>query len=157
SEGAIDVFVDPFVQARQLVVIGATPVADAVARLARSMELNVVRVVDARERTDLGDVAAQPGGTVADLDDLADIARRRPADSAAVIASQGHYDEQALEAVLAAGVSYVGLVASRKRGAGVRSLLEANGVPGLAAVRSPAGLDLGARTAPEVALSILAE
>ena len=52
---------------------------------------------------------------------------------------------------------YVGLVASRKRGATVRSLLEESGVPGVAAMRSPAGLDLGARTAPEVALSILAE
>jgi xanthine dehydrogenase accessory factor len=39
----------------------------------------------------------------------------------------------------------------------VRSLLEESGVPGVAALRSPAGLDLGGRTAPEVALSILAE
>ena len=52
---------------------------------------------------------------------------------------------------------YVGLVASRKRGATVRSLLEDNGVPGVAAVRNPAGLDLGGRTAAEIALSILAE
>ena len=52
---------------------------------------------------------------------------------------------------------YVGLVASRKRGATVRALLEERGVPGVAAIRNPAGLDLGARTAPEVALSILAE
>jgi xanthine dehydrogenase accessory factor len=51
----------------------------------------------------------------------------------------------------------VGLVASRKRGAAVLALLEAGGVPGVAAVRNPAGLDLGARTPPEVALSILAE
>ena len=56
-----------------------------------------------------------------------------------------------------ASVPYVGLVASHKRGATVRSLLEENGVPGVAALRSPAGLDLGARTAPEVAVSILAE
>ena len=52
---------------------------------------------------------------------------------------------------------YVGLVASRKRGATVRALLEERGVPGVAAIRNPAGLDLGARTPPEVALSILAE
>ena len=52
---------------------------------------------------------------------------------------------------------YVGLVASRTRGAAVRALLEERGVPGVAAIRNPAGLDLGARTPPEVALSILAE
>ena len=73
------------------------------------------------------------------------------------MASQGHYDEEALEASLKSRVPYVGLVASRKRGATVRALLEERGVPRLAAMRNPAGLDLGARTPPEVALSILAE
>jgi xanthine dehydrogenase accessory factor len=51
----------------------------------------------------------------------------------------------------------VGLVASRKRGATVRAFLEERGVPGLDRLHIPAGLDLGARTPPEVALSILAE
>ena len=78
-------------------------------------------------------------------------------DAAAVVVSQGHYDEEALEAILKSDVPYVGLVASRKRGASVRAMLEARGVPRLSALRNPAGLDLGARTAPEVALSILAE
>jgi xanthine dehydrogenase accessory factor len=157
SEGAIDVFVDPFVQARPLIVVGATPVADALARLGRSMDYDVVRIVDAREESDVQRGSAALGIKVAPLDDLANIARARSAEAAAVVASQGHYDEEALEAVLKAGVSYVGLVASRKRGASVRSLLESSGVPGVAGVRSPAGLDLGARTAAETALSILAE
>jgi xanthine dehydrogenase accessory factor len=78
-------------------------------------------------------------------------------DLAAVVATQGHYDEEALEAVLKHDVPYVGLVASRKRAAAVRSVLEGNGVPGIARIRNPAGLDLGARTPSEVALSILAE
>ena len=47
SEGAIDVYVEPFVQARRLVVVGATPVAESLTRLARSMDYDVVRVVDA--------------------------------------------------------------------------------------------------------------
>ena len=76
---------------------------------------------------------------------------------AAVVASQGHYDEEALEIVLKCRVPYVGLLASPKRGASVRALLEGRGVPGVATIRSPAGLDLGARTPPEVALSILGE
>ena len=78
-------------------------------------------------------------------------------DLAAVVASQGHYDEEALEPILRCGVPYVGLVASRKRGGGRPRLLEERGVPGVATIRNPAGLDLGARTPPEVALSILAE
>ena len=78
-------------------------------------------------------------------------------DLAAVVASQGHYDEETLESILRFGVPYVGLVASRTRGAAVRAMLEERGVPGVATIRNPAGLDLGARTPHEVALSILAE
>ena len=54
SEGAVDVYVEPFVPARRLVVVGATPVADALARTARSLDYDVVRVVDTRERRDAG-------------------------------------------------------------------------------------------------------
>ena len=53
------------------------------------------------------------------------------ADLAAVVASQGHYDEEALETILQCGVPYVGLVASRTRGAAVRAMLEGRAVPGL--------------------------
>ena len=157
SEGAIDVYVDLFVQARPLIIVGATPVADALARLARSMDYDVVRVVDAREQSDIEPGCAALEIKIVPLEELASVARERTAEAAAVVASQGHYDEQALEVILKAGVPYVGLVASRKRGATVRRLLETSGVPGVASVRSPAGLDLGARTAAEVALSILAE
>jgi len=157
SEGALDVFIDPIVQPRQLIVVGATPVAEALARLARSMDYDVARIVDARERNDIEAGSATLGIDVRSLDELATVVGERSTQSAAVVASQGHYDEQALEAILKAGVPYVGLVASRKRGATVMKLLEADGVPGVDRIRSPAGLDLGARTAPEVALSILAE
>ena len=157
SEGAVDVYVEPFVQARILVVVGATPVADALARLARSVEYQVVRVVEARERLDLEAEAAALGVTVTTIDRLEAILGGGAADTAVVVASQGHYDEEAVEASLKSSAPYVGLVASRKRGATLRALLEARGVPRLAAMRNPAGLDLGARTAQEVALSILAE
>jgi xanthine dehydrogenase accessory factor len=157
SEGSVDVYVEPFVQARSLIVVGATPVADALARLARGMDYDVVRVVDPGERRDVEPGSALLGIKVVSLDDLANVVRDGTRDRSAVVASQGHYDEQALEVLLRASVPYVGLVASRKRGAIVRSLLDESGVPGVAALRSPAGLDLGGRTAPEVALSILAE
>jgi xanthine dehydrogenase accessory factor len=160
SEGAIDVYVEPFVQARRLVVVGATPIAEWVVRLARSMNYDVVRVVDGREQRDMAQEAAALGVTVVTLDALEGMLREAgPAvsDLAAVVASQGHYDEETLESILRCGVPYVGLVASRTRGAAVSAMLEERGVPGVATIRSPAGLDLGARTPHEVALSILAE
>ncbi len=160
SEGAIDVYVEPFVQARRLIVVGATPVADALARLARDMAYDVVRFVDARELHDVEPAAAAAGVAVAPLDALEATlaaAASRGIAQAAVVASQGHYDEAALEPILKHGVSYVGLVASKRRGAAVREVLERGGGRGLESIRVPAGLDLGARTAPEVALSILAE
>ena len=158
SEGAIDVYVEPFVQARRLVVVGATPVAESLARLARSMDYDVVRVVDGREQRDIEQEVATLGVSVVTLDALQAILGTSGAgDLSAVVASQGHYDEEALEPILRCGVPYVGLVASRTRAAAVRALLDERGVSGTATIRNPAGLDLGARTPPEVALSILAE
>ncbi|HVH29924.1 MAG TPA: XdhC family protein [Vicinamibacterales bacterium] len=160
SEGAIDVYVEPFVQARRLVVAGATPVAGSLARLARSMDFHVVRVVDGRESHDIEQETATLGVAVVTLDALEAFLREGGlggAECAAVAVSQGHYDEETLESFLRCGVPYVGLVASRTRGAAVKALLEERGVPGVATIRNPAGLDLGARTPPEVALSILAE
>jgi xanthine dehydrogenase accessory factor len=74
-------------------------------------------------------------------------------DAAVVVASHGRDEEQALTAALEAGVPYVGLVASRKRGQAVLASLD---VPD-DRVHTPAGLDIGARTPEEIALSILAE
>ena len=160
SEGAIDVYVEPFVQARRIVVVGATPVAESLAQLARSMNYDVVRVVDGRELRDIEQEVAALGVTVVTLDALQAILQTSGAgggDLSAVVVSQGHYDEEALEPILRCGVPYIGLVASRTRAAAVRAQLDERGVPGTATIRNPAGLDLGARTPPEVALSILAE
>ena len=160
SEGAVDVYVEPFVQPRRLVIVGATPVAAALARLARCMDYDVVRAVDSRELHDIKQEAITLGMTVVTLDALEGLLREdgaAGADQEAVVASQGHYDEQALKSILNCGLSYVGLVASRKRGAAVQELLKASAVPGVETIRIPAGIDLGARTPPEVALSILAE
>src|SRR5262245_900308 len=70
SEGAIDVYVEPCVPARRLVVVGATPVAESLARVARSMSYEVTRVVDSREQRDIEQEAATLGVTVVTLDAL---------------------------------------------------------------------------------------
>ena len=97
------------------------------------------------------------------LSDLArglgyDVADGEPAgdDAALVVASHGRDEEQALATALDLGVPYVGLVASRKRGHAVVDSLEVSD-DDRARVHTPAGLDIGARTPEEIALSILAE
>jgi xanthine dehydrogenase accessory factor len=158
SEGAVDVYLEPHVPAPLLLVVGLTPVAEALARLGALMEREVVRVVTAAERGDLSD-----GDTCVALADLAAyldaLPEARLSGMAAVVASQGHYDEPALEPLLRSGVGFVGLLASRKRAVTVRELLELQGLSAeqTGRIRNPVGLDLGARTPAEVAVSILAE
>ena len=158
SEGAVDVYVEPSVRPRRLVVVGATPVAEALARTAVALEYEVVRIVEQGEQRDLESGTAASGWTLASLESLAAAITDGGPTTAAVVATQGHYDGQALETILrSGGASYVGLVASRKRGGTVKESLDQSGITGADVVRVPAGLDLGARTAPEVAISILAE
>jgi len=131
SGGALEIFLRPQLPAPVVRVVGGTPTADAVATLAAALDLAVVR----------DDGPSGPG----------DIPP-----TAVVVASHGHGEEPAIRAALDAGVGYVGLVASHRRGAAV---LESMGLDDAerARVHTPAGLPLGAATAPEVALAILAE
>jgi xanthine dehydrogenase accessory factor len=76
--------------------------------------------------------------------------------AALVVASHGRGEEPALTAALRLGVPYVGLIASRIRGAGVLASLDVTDEQ-RSRVHSPAGLDIGARTAAEIALSVLTE
>ena len=75
------------------------------------------------------------------------------------MATQGHFDEEALEHALATPAAYVGLVASRKRADAVLGYLRDRGVADetLARVHAPAGLDLGHVSTDEIAVAILAE
>jgi xanthine dehydrogenase accessory factor len=160
SEGAVDVYVEPYVAPRSLVVAGFTPVADALARLAASLDYDVVRSVDDVELQDVEPLervrVVALDGLRPYLDGLTPAQRGR---LVAVVASQGHYDEAALEVILDAGAAFVGLLASRKRAAKVRGVLAQQGVSAerLATIRTPVGLDIGARSPGEVAISILAE
>jgi xanthine dehydrogenase accessory factor len=130
SGGAMEIFLEPRLPAPRVVVVGDTPIAHALAALGQPLGFAV----------ELGIADADP----------------QPDDAALVVASHGRGEEQALTAALRVGVPYIGLVASRKRGAAVLAALD---VPDelRARVHSPAGLDLGGGTAAEIALSILAE
>jgi xanthine dehydrogenase accessory factor len=133
SGGAIEVFLEPVVPAPRVLVVGETPIAGAVLRLGSELGWNVV-CVDGEH--------LEP----------------RPADLALVVAAHGRGELHALRRGLESGVPYVGLVASRRRGDGVLAELRGDGMSDdqLARIDVPAGLDIGARTPAEVALSILA-
>jgi len=153
SGGTLEIYVEPHLPAPVLWVAGTTPIAGALVELGAA----------AGWRVSLFDPIADPAAFSAAERVLvsSDIERTDPAaNPAIVVATQGIWDEEALAAALARNAAYVGLVASPTRAAIVRSWLrDEGGIPDerLAALRAPAGLDLGAETAEEIALSILAE
>jgi xanthine dehydrogenase accessory factor len=160
SEGEIDIYIEPHFPRRRLAVIGFTPVADALVRAAVALDYDVTRFVLASEASEADTVA---GASVRALDTLAafcaSLDRAEQQRLPVVVASQGHYDETALEVLLAFPLGYVGVLASRKRMAAVRGCLAQSGVAeaGLARVHNPIGLAIGARSPAEIAISILGE
>lgn len=133
SGGAIEVFLEPAVGAPRVIVVGDTPIAAALARMGFELGFDIAQVAD---------------------EEIA----LRPDDLALIVAAHGHNELAALRAGLDAGLPYVGLVASRARGDGVIGELHGDGVAEelLRRIDVPAGLDIGARTPSEIALSILA-
>ena len=131
SGGALEIFLEPHLPAPQVVIVGGSPIAEALATLAGAGSYDCVRAV--------------PGAPV-----------QVSGAAAVIVASHGNGEEQVIDAALSAGVPYVALVASPKRGAAVRAELT---VPDqlAAQLHTPAGLDIGARTPAEIAISILAE
>jgi len=126
SGGALEIFLEPRIPAARVHILGDTPIAQALTELARTLGY------------DIG--TGEPTGD----------------DAAVIVASHGRDEEQALATALDVGVPYVGLVASRRRGAAVVETLHVSD-DDKARVHTPAGLDIGARTPEEIALSILAE
>jgi xanthine dehydrogenase accessory factor len=152
SEGALEIFLEPMLPPAHLVVIGRSPAVDALARMASALGWRAV-VVD-----DGGSPEGHPG--VAEVVTALDLAAAGVGErSLVVVATQGHYDEAALEAALATPAPYVGLIASRRRTEGVLGYLRQRGIPdeALARVRAPAGLDLGSIRHEELGVAILAE
>ena len=131
SGGALEIFLEPRLPAARIRVVGASPIGRALADLG-------ARVGYATELEAAED--SMPGAD----------------DAAVIVASHGHDEERVLTAALREAVPYVGLIASPRRGEAVRASLD---LPAdlRAQLRTPAGLDIGAATPEEVALSILAE
>jgi xanthine dehydrogenase accessory factor len=155
SGGRVDLFIEPQLPPPRLVVLGASPVAQALVRLGKAMGY----AVDAADPT--ADRAAFPDAdrVLTDPAELQGASQSGASARFVVVATMGQWDEEATFAALALEPAYVGVVASSKRAARLREALEARGLAGaaLARLRGPAGLDLGAETPEEIALSVLAE
>jgi xanthine dehydrogenase accessory factor len=130
SGGELEIFLEPRLPPARIRVVGDSPIAEAMRRVGESLGYEVAR-----------------GGEI-DGDDMA-----------VIIASHGQGDEASAATALRAGVPYVGLVASPKRGAAAVELLRAEGLSSepLERLHVPAGLDIGSRTHSEIALSIYAQ
>lgn len=135
SGGALEIFLEPHVPAPRLVLAGVTPIVDAVADFAPALGFDV-----AKGPAD----AVVSGGTTDPVGALA-----------VIVASHGRDEDTAIRAALDAGVPFVGLVASPRRAALVLDALELSCCE-RGRIHAPVGIDIGARTAEEIALSILA-
>jgi xanthine dehydrogenase accessory factor len=131
SGGSLEIFLEPHLPANHVIVVGTSPIARALVQLAGAADYDCTL------------------GSAADVGPVEGAA-------AVIVASHGAGEEQILVSALEAGVPYVALVASPKRGFVVRSELSV--ASELATqVHTPAGFDIGARTPAEIAISILAE
>jgi len=130
SGGSLEIFLTPQLPAPLIRIYGATPIADALMQLCGVLGYDAQR--EARETTDLADT------------------------SAVVIASHGGPEAELIRAALDNGVGYIGLVASKVRGASILNELELSDVE-RARIHTPVGLPIGAKTPAEIAVSIAAE
>jgi xanthine dehydrogenase accessory factor len=151
SKGTMDIFVEPVLPHPSLVILGASPVAFSLAAQARPLGYHVTLAAPA------GDLASSPEADT--LISSFTLGALHQARRFVVVSTQGKGDEAALRAAIAVDATYHAFVGSRRKMAALREKLIAEGVAAAAIdrVKAPAGLDLGAITPEEIAMSILAE
>ncbi len=151
SQGTMDIFVEPVLPRPQIVVCGSSPVAVALAELGRRIGFAITACVPAAEQSAFAQADRRIEGYALPVD--AEGVRF------VVVSTQGRGDEAALQAALSIDADYVAFVGSRKKADALRARLAERGIAPerLARLKAPAGLDLGAITPDEIAVSILAE
>ena len=152
SGGTMDVYIEPVLPQPQLILLGNSPVAITLAKLAKVLNFSVDVFDPLATRAQFPE--ADSVSSELDLQGLA----IHPI-AFAVVSTQGHDDELALETAVRSGVAYVAFVASKKKFAARAEFLRERGLSDeeIARIKAPAGLDLGAVTPDEIAASILAE
>jgi xanthine dehydrogenase accessory factor len=131
SGGSLEIFIEPRLPPPLMIVVGDSPIAHALERAAATAGYYALR-------SDADEAAVAAGA------------------AAVVVASHGEAEERVLSEALAAGIPYVALVASRRRGEAVRAALDVADEL-RAQLHTPAGLEIGARTPAEISIAILAQ
>lgn len=152
SQGSMDIFVEPILPKPILFILGASPVAVALADLGARLGFAVTVAAHAGDRAAFGRVDRFVDGL--GVDETAGRERY------VVVATQGASDRAALETALRAGAASIAFVGSRRKAAALAEALLSSGAATaerISAIKSPAGLDIGAITSEEIALSIIAE
>ncbi len=151
GQGELQIFVDPFLPRAELVVVGISPVAQALARFGGLLDFEVW-VCDPDADMDTFPEADRLVGSLEALE-----AQLTPR-SYVVVATFGGYDEAAVQVALESKASYVGLVASKKRMAAVQAYLQEHGMPAeqLLRLKRPQGLPGRALQPAEIAFSVMA-
>ena len=153
SGGALDIYIEPVLPKPHIVILGRSPIAQTLARLGRVIGYAVSVVGEELSAEDFGDASllARKNFSL----EAADF----PPQSYFVVSTQGEGDEEALEQALASNAGYVAFVASRTKTQKVIEYLRQSGVAEekLKRVRAPAGLNIGAASPQEIAVSVLAE
>ncbi len=149
SGGTLDIFIEPVVARPMLLIIGASPAAQALSRLATRSGFNVTAVFPGANEEMFPDAQQIVDGL--------DTSFSSPPPFV-VVATQGKRDEPSLEAALGSGSPYIAFIASAKKAKKLRTYLKERGHNPLrvAAIDSPAGVEIGAVTPEEIALSVLA-
>src|SRR6202043_4273989 len=151
SKGTMDIFVEPVLPHPSLVILGASPVALSLAIQARQLGYHVTVAAPSADLPETPDADLLIDGfAVGKLSEL---------ESFVVVSTQGKGDEAALRTAVATEAAYHAFVGSRRKMAALRAKLMAEGIQASAIdrIKAPAGLDLGAITPEEIAMSILAE
>jgi xanthine dehydrogenase accessory factor len=151
SGGSLDIFVEPMLPRPVLIVCGASPVARAVAELAGRSGFAVTVAAPAEDLGNLPDAERRIEGF--------ELPPQDAGERFIVVATQGKRDAEALRAALQTEAPYVAFVGSRRKAQSLAERLRGEGLAAerLARLRAPAGLDIGAITPEEIALSIVAE
>ena len=151
SQGTMDVFVEPVLPSPRLLILGASPVAVALARLAPSMGFDVAAAAAPEEQERFGPGVQRLAGVAAPAE---------AGDNAFVVVStQGAGDRAALKSAAVMNARYRAFVGSHRKAETLKTELAKEGVSedALTGIKAPAGLDISAISADEIALSILAE
>jgi xanthine dehydrogenase accessory factor len=151
SKGTMDIFVEPVLPAPSLLIFGASPVAMSLAAQARQLGYHVTLAAPAADR------AGEPEAHV--IIDGFEPRYLNDARRFVVVSTQGKGDEIALKQAIAVDAEYHAFVGSHRKMTALREKLAAGGIAreAIDRVKAPAGLDLGAITPEEIAMSILAE